>query len=207
MSGEFDHLVRLLPPPAGEVARPPWETARSTVGFDFPPDYREFVDRYGAGTITAGRGSLEFSVSAPCEVPWREGELAGFEAAVSQQIQFVRPLFAFEGADEAYWGGTVYPMYPDPGGLWAWGGDLEGNKYFWQTADPDPSRWPIVMWARGPATTHRFEQGMVAFLAAALSGSHPVVTWMAKPRVKWTMSSDWLRRGLKESAGPRDAAK
>lgn len=94
----------------------PWHTSRAEIDVYFPDDYREFVDRYGGGSIMQERSWVEFFVYAPSSVPRAPGGLAGFPALVNKQIS-ARRLFVFDGADEGYWGGRVYPMYPDPGGL------------------------------------------------------------------------------------------
>ncbi|MHA6762958.1 SMI1/KNR4 family protein [Streptacidiphilus sp. PAMC 29251] len=199
---KFDELMRLLPPPQEEVTAPPWRQSRSEIGVDFPQDYREFVDRYGGGSMTSESMFLEFSVLAPCSLGWKPDAPGGFDAFTVKQIEQIRPLFVFDGADENYWGGTAYPVHPDPGGLLAWGENQEGDVFFWLTDNPDPDRWPVVMWARGPATTYRFEGGMVAFLLALFRGDLPASDWLGGPELEWTMKSDWLRRGLAVSAGP-----
>lgn len=201
MAEALDRLTRLLPPPKGEVARVPWNRSSTEIGLEFPADYREFVDRYGGGHLTSKRKPLEFSIRAPCSVGWTPESPSGFRALLNYQIEQVRPLFVFDGADEGYWGGTVYPVHPDPGGLWAWGKHEGGDAFFWLMEGLDPDRWPVVMWARGPATTYRFEGGMVEFLLAVFQGEHPASKWLGGRNLRWTMTSDWMRRGLKVSAG------
>lgn len=198
---ELDQLTRLLPPPV-EAARVPWHRSTAEIGIEFPADYRMFVDRYGGGDMTSTSMALKFSIYAPCSVGWRPGAPGGFQALLDNQIGNVRPLFVFDGADEDYWGGPAYPVHPDPGGLLAWGEDQEGDMFFWLTQDPDPNRWPVVMWARGPATSYRFEGGMVAFLLALFNGDLPASDWLGGPNLRWTMRSDWLRRGLAISGDP-----
>jgi hypothetical protein len=196
----FEELARLLPPPPGDVAVPPWEQSEPEVGLRLPSDYREFVGRYGGGTITWPVDAPRFFVHVPCAVAARPDDLRGFHAFVDTTDSDIGSLF--DGMDEDEWGGVVYSMRPNPGGLLAWGENEDGDYFFWLTEDPDPDCWPIVMWARGPATTYRFEGGMVAFLLGLFKGGLPASQWLSGPRLKWTMTSDWLRRGLEESAGP-----
>lgn len=190
----FDRLVSLLPPPSGEVAGVPWHLSRSEIGLDFPADYRQFVDRYGGGEAARPDGFVYVSVFGPdvSEHPWAGG--SGFKAFMANQAKGIYPSFVFDDADEDYWGGTVYPVQPDPGGLLAWGENENGDIFFWLTEDPDPDRWPVVMWARGPATTFRHEGGMVEFLLSVLTGTHPDITWLSDPTLTWTMTNDWLHR-------------
>ncbi len=190
----FDRLVSLLPPPAGEVAGVPWHQSRPEIGLDFPADYRHFVDHYGGGKIVRPEGMTSLSVYGPCdqEPPW--GGARGFAALMANQVEEIYPLFVFDDADEDYWGGTVYPVQPDPGGLLAWGDNEYGDIFFWLTEDPDPDRWPVITWARGPATTYRHEGGTVDFLLSVLTGTNPDVTWLADSTPTWTMTNDWLHR-------------
>lgn len=204
MSVELDRLARLLPPPPGNMAAPPWERSRSEIGFDFPADYQEFVSRYGGGYILPDPDSLGFIVSAPYSGAWRPGGTGGFQGFVDRHTSEVRPAFAFEGADEDYWGGIVYPVYPDKGGLLSWGESEEGDYCFWLTEATDPNSWPVVMWPRHEERSYRFDGGMVEFLLAVFGGAHPASGWLAGPAQAWTMTSDWLRSGLAVSAGPAD---
>ena len=201
MSSEFDQLVRLLPPPSGEVAGAPWQLSRPEIGLDFPADFREFVDRYGGGDVVRADGSVSMSIYGLHSGESRPGSGRGFSALMKLQEEQIRPSFVFDGATEDYWGGTVYPVQPDPGGLLAWGENLDGDIFFWLTEDPDPDRWPVVMWARGPATTYRFDGGMVPFLVSVFTDAHPDVGWLAGPGLAWVMRQDWLGRDLSESAG------
>lgn len=188
----FDRLTRLLPPPSEHVAGVPWHLSRPEIGLDFPSDFREFADRYGGGDVVRPDGRVSMSVFGlySGERPWTDGR--GFRALMTNQAEQIYPAFVFDDADEDYWGGTVYPVHPDPGGLLAWGtSPVDGDMLFWLTEDPDPDRWPVVMWARGPATTFRFEGGMVEFLVSVLSGEHPEVTWLADSPLAWRMTNDW----------------
>lgn len=202
MNVELDRLARLMPPPAVEVAVPPWELSRSEIGFDFPEDYRQFADLYGAGEITPSEEGAQLSVRVPHREVCRPGAPGGFKGFLEIHDTQVRPAFVFEGADEEYWGGTVYPLYPDEGGLLSWGASDDGDVLFWKTGDPDPNRWPVVMWARHPGVSYPFDGGMVAFLLAVVGGEHVASEWLGGPGSSWTMHSDWLHTGLRISARP-----
>lgn len=199
MSHQLDRLTRLLPPPQSAVAGPPWQHSRTEVGFDFPSDYRAFVNRYGGSQIGAP-GSLRFFVHCPSSIPARSGVPTGFEGFVEWHVSDIAPMF--EGGDEDYWGGTTYPMYPEPGGLLTWGENEQGDLFWWLTEGDDADRWPVVVWARGPATTFRFDCGMVGLLVSMISGGFPSPEWVRSPHAHWTLTSDWLSRGLNITAGP-----
>lgn len=199
MSANLDALARLLPPPQESVAAPPWERSKAECGFDFPSDYREFVNRYGGGTVYTGPDESPLWVLAPCSVPgpWPPDAPTGFEAFVDKTVSGLEL-----GCEVNCWDGPAYPDLPAPGGVLAWGSNREGDTFYWSTEDPDPDRWPVVMLARGPAEVLPFEGGMVEFLLAVHRGEHEASHWLTDPVRRWTVESDWLRRGLQVSAGP-----
>jgi len=185
VSNQLERLTRLLPSPQAAVAGPPWQQSRTEVGFDFPSDYRAFVDRYGGGQIGTSN-SLRCFVYAPSSIPVRPGIPTGFKGFVEWHVSYIAPMF--EGCHEDYWGGTVYPMYPEPGGLLTWGENEQGDLFWWLTEGDDPDRWPVVMWARGPAATFRFDCGMSGLLASMISGDVPSPDWVRSPPARWTLT-------------------
>jgi len=195
------HPARLLPPPAQAPPTPDWGRSRAETGFTFPSDYRSFVNLYGAGWVGA-TSWYSMEIYAPSLAPRHPGATTGFEGFVDWHVSTIAHLFA--GMNEDEWGGTVHPLFPAPGGLLTWGENREGDVFWWLTEGDDPDRWPIVMWARGPATTYRFETGMVELLHAMVRGEPwaPCPGWMHSPMTRWTRTSDWLGRGLEISAGP-----
>src|SRR4051794_12663611 len=140
-------------------------------------------------------------VFAPCMAPtpplWNRR--SGFYGLLDLHL---REAAAFDGIDEYDWGGPVHPFHPAPGGLLAWGNNEAGDSFFWLTQDPDPDRWPVVMWARSSVTTYWTQGGTVAFLLELFSGGHPASSLVDRPGIQWTMESDWERRGLAITAGP-----
>ncbi|WP_055591094.1 SMI1/KNR4 family protein [Peterkaempfera griseoplana] len=193
MADYLDQLVRLLPPPPTPVAGLPWERSRQHVGFDFPQDYQAFVDLYGGGHIGAADG-LRMFIYAPTSASRIRTTSTGFKGFVDWHVAEMAPMF--EGTDADHWGGTLYPVYPEPGGLLTWGENEQGDMFWWLTEGDDADKWPVVMWARGPATTFRFECGMTGLLHALLVGSAPGPEWLRTPETHWTMTSDWQRTGL-----------
>jgi hypothetical protein len=200
MSGYVEQFTHLLPPPSEELCVPPWEQSRAAAGLDFPSDYRAFVGLYGGGYIRGQDSWGKLSVYAPSVAPRRPGEPAGFQGFVAWHASEFASMF--EGLDEDSWGGTVYPMYPAPGGLLTWGENEQGDLFWWLTEGDDPDAWPVVMWARGPATTYRFDAGMAEVLHSMVRGEIPSPDWLHTPQIHWTVTSDWLRRDLDISAGP-----
>lgn len=196
MSANLDALARLLPPPQENVTAPPWEQSKAACGFDFPSDYREFVNAYGGGAILTATGGRPVQVLAPCSIPRRPGAPSGFEALVKETDAL--PL----GHEWNDWDGPAYPDLPAPGGLLAWGHNRDGDTFYWSTAHPDPDQWPVVMLARGPAEVLPFTGGMVDFLLSVFTGTHPASEWLASPALHWTQHSDWLHLTPRPTADP-----
>jgi hypothetical protein len=205
-------LEALLTPPRTVVAATPWELSRAEVGFDFPSDYRAFIDRYGGGTLTRAGTPMRFSVMNPGEDQWCPDGPSGFAGFVDVTVSELRPRFAGGCPDAgpaprpARPGARPapparYPVLPDPGGLLAWGSTDDGDCFFWLTQDPDPDRWPVVLWSRCEEAAHRFDGGMVEFLLAVLRGEHPASAWLSGPEPRWTPEADWNRRELPIYAG------
>ena len=195
-------LETLLAPPRAAVSATPWELARSEVGFDFPADYRGFIDRYGGGTVTRPDDPLRFSVMNPGADQWCPDGPSGFAGFVDVTVSELRPRFVGADAHERPAAEEpFYPVLPDPGGLLAWGATDDGDCFFWLTQDPDPDSWPVVLWSRRENASYRFEGGMVAFLLAVLRGEHPSSAWLAGPDPRWTPEADWSRRELPIYAG------
>jgi len=196
MSAPLEALSRLLPPPAGPVAGPPWERSKAECGFEFPTDYRAFVERYGGGKILVGPDEWPVTVMSPCSVPWAPGRPSGFAEYMFQveNLELGHEMNQWDGPDSADWTGPYYPDLPEPGGLLPWGHSPDGDTLYWSTVDQDPERWPVVMLARGPAVVLPFDGGMVDFLLAVLGGEHFASQWMTDPVIRWRQDSDWLQR-------------
>jgi hypothetical protein len=192
VSGSLEELKALIPPPSA-VAAPPWGEALNEVGFEFPADYRAFVDTYGGGTFERPE-YVGLIVDAPhCHALGPGGRL-GFGGFVGIQLDQVRPLFTYPGAEEGMWNGEPRPLYPEPGGLLSWGSTEESDQFFWLTQDTNPDRWPVVGWSRHDGSTFDFDGGMVEFLLALFTGRVDHFGEWDMPGLSWEMGHDWLHR-------------
>lgn len=184
-------LTAILSPPDSPGTAPPWQTAPGTVGIAFPCDFRDFVDRYGGGEVN---GAL--SVPSPTLAPHGPGRSGGFLGYVQRTTSEVGPVFA-ELRDK-HPGDNPYPLLPEPGGLLLWGSDSNGNHCFWLTTDPDPDRWPVVVWLRQvlPPQWRLFEGGMADLLLAVVDGSWEYAGAFVGdplPTPRWSRLEDWGR--------------
>lgn len=51
MGPALEQIMELMSPPQTVGSTTPWDGAATEVGFNFPADYRDFVDVYGAGGV------------------------------------------------------------------------------------------------------------------------------------------------------------
>lgn len=190
---EVERLAALLPPPAGpEPPATPWKRAGPEAGLAFPADYRAFADRYGGGRING-----ELTVAVPSRTPPWPGLPGGFPGFARYAEEVVGPVFRELREDDP--AANPYPLHPEPGGLLPWATSLGADHCFWLTADPDPDRWPVVVWLRqaAPPRWRRFDGGgTVAFLRALLDGTAPCAAALvgAPGTARWERTTTWEAR-------------
>ncbi|MFD8756999.1 hypothetical protein ACFV0O_39400 [Kitasatospora sp. NPDC059577] len=182
MSMELERLSRMLGEPTQRPAVTPWERSVGEVGFMFPSDYREFVDRYGGVRING-----ELSVPVPTLRSYGGGSIVGFPGFVRRTTDGIAAELA---ADED----CPYPVHPEPGGLLSWGSNLNADQFFWLTEGDDPDAWPVVAFYRSLEEWDRFDGGFTAFLLAVLDGTYAYADEVA-PRSPdeplWQFHGDW----------------
>lgn len=124
----IERLKVLMPPPAAPVfsgSVKDWAAFNDKVGLSFPEDYFALSNIYGSGRFLAG----EFKIANPFD-PDDEG-------FATRELLTMRERKA--SAPDA----VPYPIYPDPGGLYPFGIDGNGNTFLWLT-DGVSDGWPIA---------------------------------------------------------------
>jgi hypothetical protein len=180
-------LREILGAPTRELVRVPWELgAIAPSGLRFPTDYQWLMDTYGSIRI---RGDLRVWI------PMKDRGFDGFvwhTADAGEQVGVVHDDPKFDETADA----PPYEMFPELGGLLAWGGDNRGNFLFWLTVDPDPDRWPVVVWIQDLEEWDLFPGGTVAFLVALLSGEYRLGDeLLGDPNeLLWEFEADWSSR-------------
>ncbi|MFE7193665.1 hypothetical protein [Kitasatospora sp. NPDC057541] len=177
-----DRLWDLMGEAMGGLGRTPWEGSPSEVGFEFPADYREFVDRYGSVRING-----EMSVLVPTLRSYDGGPGVGFSGFVRMTTHGIAAELA---ADED----CPYPVYPEPGGILGWGSNLNADQFFWLTEGDDPDSWVIVAWYRSRGEWDRFDGGFSDFIIGVLDGSYPYADEVAPRNPEeplWVHQGDW----------------
>ena len=166
MHATIGRLVAMMPPPATRPTAEPWHLAPGEVGFRFPDDYRDFTDLYGSGLIND-----KLLIWTP-SLKWgtvREGDAReGFTALAAGPPSGLGDYVAELHEDEP--DENPYPMYPDEGGLLAWGNTYSANHFFWLTGEPDPNTGPVIAWNRS-GDWHRFKGGFGDFLTDGSDGA------------------------------------
>jgi hypothetical protein len=61
------------------------------------------------------------------------------------------------------------PVFPELGGIIAWGNDNNGAQYFWDTSISDPNQWTILIY---DGTWQEFDCGFLEFLINLLRGAY-----------------------------------
>lgn len=194
MHQTVSQITELLEPPQAGGSATPWQDAPAEVGFEFPADYRAFVDVYGGGSLND-----ELHVRVPT---LRPGDLqpgfAGFvdftTKGLGRSISEMRENALALDNDEAY----PFPILPEPGGLLIWGSTSNGDVCFWDTSAIDPERWTVVVFWLSAGIWDRFDGGMSDFLLAVLRGDYPSAKQLIEPmedesygRPEWERIYDW----------------
>ncbi|MFJ4681646.1 hypothetical protein [Kitasatospora sp. NPDC088783] len=170
MSGQpagdgFERLATILGWPGHRPFRVDWDAAPEGVRISYPMDYRRFVETYGNGRFAGGLG-----VGTPLR-PRTEQEPTGFETMLRFNLEVGEAIEDWYTWDP---GDRPYEPYPAPGGLFLWGNDLSANQFLWDMSNPNPERWPVVVWNPSDEGFLTFETGMSGFLADLLGREHPL---------------------------------
>ncbi|SEQ99937.1 hypothetical protein SAMN05216481_12532 [Streptomyces radiopugnans] len=143
-------LRAVMPSHDGADEQVDWDAMRRTWGVDFPSDYVAFMSTYGAGGIDDVLSILVPEASAqPSEGPGF-GSMAGETANM-------RHMWESDGGPEGIDAG--------PASVLAWGVSCGADMLGWLTVDPDPDKWPVVVWERhGWPHWKVYDCGMTEFL-------------------------------------------
>ncbi|MFI9162837.1 hypothetical protein [Kitasatospora aureofaciens] len=167
MRDEMRELVRLAGWKPSRMFRVPWDKAVKVAGIEFPADYREFIEIFGAGEIRGDLGILD-----PLPRPGGVAGADGMARMVRRTVEDIGPQFRAMREDS--FDLCPYRIYPEDGGLLVWAGNYNGDFCFWLTDGGDPNRWPVVVWRRGsfPDAWSRYDMGMAEFLLLVISGEN-----------------------------------
>lgn len=129
-----------------------WSAVESAYGVTFPADYKEFVSRFGNGTI--------------------EGRIATLIPVVTSNpmVRRVGPLRDSLRSDPDWdrWAGPRSELH-QLDRILVWGETDSADVLAWIVSGVDPDAWPLAVWARGEAAWAVHDCGMVEFLFRLLT--------------------------------------
>jgi hypothetical protein len=148
-------LREIFPPPAvpTEENRQEWAIVEQRLATRLPADYKAFIDEFGLGAID----SFIWIFS-----PFTRNQYVNLERELKEIGDTLAQLA--QGGEE-----IPFAYYPNPGGLFPFGGTDNGDVLYWKT-DGDPDFWPVVVnEARGPHW-ETYNLSMTAFLLQVFTG-------------------------------------
>ncbi|MGI5520062.1 hypothetical protein ACQEUX_03825 [Micromonospora sp. CA-259024] len=147
---DVEALLRLVPVDHRGLEQIDWASAESALGTKLPSDYMSLLDTYGVGDI----GELVILPPIPVDVPTMES------VHIDSMSPQLRMLWKQDGG--------VPGVSAGANAVLPWGSGCNANEMAWLMTDPDPDRWPVVVWRRqiswGRSPWALFECGMVTFL-------------------------------------------
>ncbi|GAA0593642.1 hypothetical protein [Actinomadura livida] len=159
------------------LAEPPvvdWQMVRHRLGTDLPNDYRDLADRYPLLMIDEWLPVLHPATPDPPRNDYGLVDLLRYATTQSRFVRDFKPsrLHTYtpgrpDGAEEVVPTAdrVPFPIYPDAGGLMAWGMPENGSICCWLT-EGHPDDWTIVV-ASEPDCWH-YRGSITEFLVAVL---------------------------------------
>ncbi|MER6698977.1 hypothetical protein [Streptomyces griseus] len=128
-----------------------WPSVESAYGVAFPSDYKEFVSRFGNGTIE-GRIATLIPVVTSDPMVRRVGPLRDSLRSDPDYDRWTGPRSGFHELDR----------------ILVWGETDSADVLAWIVSGADPDAWPLAVWARSDAAWTVHDCGMVEFLRRLL---------------------------------------
>jgi len=146
----------VAPPPrpfeAGSLAE--WPAVEQKLGLSLPVEYRDFILTYGTG---------QFANFYLIYNPFSVSEWVNLHTCVERLCNTAREF-------KRDWPETIpYQIFPDRRGLLPWGGDDNGNYYYWLTEGP-PDSWQVVSDEGRGEGFREYGRCMTDFLCEILTG-------------------------------------
>jgi hypothetical protein len=150
-----EQLIALVVPPPERFSYD-WPDVEHQLGTVLPADFKQLAEIYGAG---------EFDETFTLYAPTGDGARVDLVPAAREQADTWRSI------REDVIGGGPLIVFPERGGLLAWGMVPIGLALCWQTEGP-PDRWPVVVCDDTSLTVgvSRFDGPASEFLLAVLLG-------------------------------------
>jgi hypothetical protein len=155
-----------------------WSDVEGALGTPLPHDYKDLIED-GLACVFDD----ELVIASPFDAN-PNLNLVRVAAQSAWALAYLRARFPDDYA---------IALYPEPGGLLAWGADGGGAQYHWDTSDSDPDRWTVAVSGRpmfDPPVQHQ---------SATLSG---YLTGLAAGEIAAAALGDWPSRDARISRRP-----
>ncbi|MGP4021732.1 hypothetical protein [Actinomadura sp. 3N407] len=146
----------LFVPPAVD-----WDELERATLFSFPDDYKRLFEKYP---------HLQFDGFLGVFHPG--DDIAGFIKGTRTALEPLRVLAANRGSMTSVDASgerediSPYPIFPEAGGLFHWGGTENGDSCLWLTSGQNMADWPIVV--TDGIDYWRYDEGLVNFLIGVM---------------------------------------
>lgn len=127
----IEKLVEVISPPDAPFetgSSNEWDRVQKEIGTELPEDYYDLGRTYGSGRFLNGELQIVNPLS-PSYLGWMSHELS--------------KLHSVDPSDLHNAEGDSYCIFPDDEGLYPFGRDYNGNRFYWRT-EGNPDQWPIV---------------------------------------------------------------
>ena len=155
----IEKLVSLVHPPVRPLERgdaKAWATIQRQVGVTLSKDLYEFAMRYGTG---------QFAGDLQVFNPFSKSYLLILKV-MREQLELTRSL-GLGGYLDRFLENLGFESGTGQPGLFPWGRDSNGNRYYWLT-DGEPENWPIIT-ATEESEFAEWQMPMTQFLANLFS--------------------------------------
>lgn len=163
-------------PPPGQVPRLDRDAAPGLVGFQFPADYRVFVDLYGQGSVGDGLG-----IVTPHWHGGRSGATNGFEAMTAYTEHEIG--LGMRSMREQWPDAFPFSFHPEPEGNACLGPEPERGRVLLADERPGPGCLAGVglgAWqAQLARAWSRYDHGMTGIIHDAVTGVEPLCVLVA----------------------------
>lgn len=160
---ELKTLRRLMPPTAESDTSVDWGRLSESWGKEFPDDYRQFIEVYGAGTIENYLSVLR---------PESEGEQPAPDDMLMETLNAENAWAREQKSPEL--AGTN----PE---LIAWGLDASSDILCWDASGDDPTTWPVLVRNRGDDLWSRYDAGWWSSYRDCCERTSPTAPWVTSP--------------------------
>ncbi len=140
-------LTEFIPPPS-VAAKPNWPLVEAQLGTELPFEYKMIVDAFGLGTF----GGI-MTLFTPM--------------AERSHLNLISHHEYVQANLHLYSGFIDYPIFPDRGGLLAFGACENWEMFYWIT-EGKPNEWPILLNEQRGPRYDRFEVTLSEFMTGLL---------------------------------------